>query len=158
MFYNILDNINGQLKARFDHFGELAFLGFGWLCKNWGNVTPFWWHQKAEPLKICLLLFFYFTLLDLRLISSDFIVPKRWGMSVNLLDSSSTFWPRRIWWRLFLRRQSYFSWCSLYRLQQCPWKGPSLLWKDWKHTVEIGLDNFHPRQLSLLGQRDFWSR
>ena len=27
MFYNVLDNINVQLKARFDHFGELAFLG-----------------------------------------------------------------------------------------------------------------------------------
>ena len=27
MFYNILDNISVQLKARFDDFGELAFLG-----------------------------------------------------------------------------------------------------------------------------------
>ena len=27
MFYNILDNISVQLVARFDEFGELAFLG-----------------------------------------------------------------------------------------------------------------------------------
>lgn len=27
MFYNILDNIGVQMKARFDHFGELTFLG-----------------------------------------------------------------------------------------------------------------------------------
>uniref|UniRef100_A0A8C5QA54 TTF-type domain-containing protein n=1 Tax=Leptobrachium leishanense TaxID=445787 RepID=A0A8C5QA54_9ANUR len=27
MFENILDNISGQMKARFDHFAELAFLG-----------------------------------------------------------------------------------------------------------------------------------
>ncbi|KAG2459971.1 ZMYM1 protein, partial [Polypterus senegalus] len=27
MFFNILDNISVQMKARFDHFGELAFLG-----------------------------------------------------------------------------------------------------------------------------------
>ena len=42
MFYNIMDNISVQMKAMFDHFDELAFLG-----KD--RSLPFPWKGRSLP-------------------------------------------------------------------------------------------------------------
>lgn len=138
MFYYILDNVSVQLKAR---FGELAFLGLV-DCTKSHNVL------MTPNCRACQNMPDSLTRSAFSLAKSDCIAHKQWGMNVNPLDSFSACWPRRIRRKLFPKRQSYSSWCSLYRLQRPQWKGHSLLWKDSKHTVRIGPTkvDFHPWQ------------
>ena len=53
VFCNILDNISDQIKARFYHFGEQAFLGLV-DCAKFCEMSQHFdvEHETAEPVKI----------------------------------------------------------------------------------------------------------
>ncbi|XP_019735416.1 zinc finger MYM-type protein 1-like [Hippocampus comes] len=51
MFYKIMDNISVQMKARFDHFGELAFLGLV-DCTKFNEMSQHFDDTKLQSLSI----------------------------------------------------------------------------------------------------------
>lgn len=79
MFYNILDNISVQLKARFDNFGELALLGLV-DCMKFYEMSQHFDNAKLQ-------------ILSKHARHFDFV---RLKADLIGLYSSSAFWPRMI--------------------------------------------------------------
>lgn len=110
MFCNILDTISVQMKARFDHFDELAFLGLV-DCTKCNEMSQHFDDTKLQSLSKYAKFFDFVRLkADLIGLCSSQTVRNESKSPGQLLS----FWPRRICYRLFLRRQSYSNWCSLY--------------------------------------------
>ena len=119
VFCYILDNISDQMKARFDHFAELAFLGLV-DCAKFCEMSQHFDNTKLQSLSK------YVKFFDFVRLKTDLIgLYSSQTVRNDECKSFSAFWPTRVSFRLVLRQQSCPSWCSLYLLRQRRWSGHS---------------------------------